>query len=75
MNFFRRLIADVPAELLAAQIATTGRTPEALTATHTGAPAYGDLFATLAALEVNPGVLTPQTPGMPVPARHEGEPQ
>lgn len=71
---FRSLTADIPGELLAAQIATTGRTPEDPTAAHPEQqPAYGDLFATLAVLEANPGVLTDNTPGLSVPAAPTGE--
>lgn len=71
MNLFRRLTADMPGELLVAQVATTSRQPEPATAPDPWIPGdlYHELFTILAALADNPGVLSPDTPGLPAPAQ------
>lgn len=77
MNFFRRLTAEVPGELLAAQVAASSRTAETADAAVL-APAmpsadYNTIFTALAVLADNPGVLGPDTPGLPTPAGPTGE--
>lgn len=78
MRLFRPLTAEVPGELLAAQVAATSRHAETAT-TPAGpdawipAPEYPDIWAALAAAGDNPGVIGPNTPGLPVaayPRRH-----
>lgn len=77
MNLFRRLTADTPGELLAAQVATTSQVAEDATnpAGWVPAPEYPDIWAAFATLADNPGVLTADTPGLPAPATTEGDPQ
>lgn len=69
MKILRQLVADVPGELLAAQVAVTAQTAEASTAAWTETQStYDGIFTTLAVLADNPGVLTADTPGLPTPA-------
>lgn len=76
MNFLHRLQAllDPPVQ---AYTDPTGRPMQSATGGTEIEPTADDraVFAAMAFLADNPGVLTPQTPGMPVPARPEGEPQ
>lgn len=88
MNFFRRLTAELPGELLAAQVAATSRHSEANPPAEDGptregkagesefvpAPEYPEIWAALAVLSSTPGVIDHTTAGLPAPAHHsEGE--
>lgn len=66
MNLFRRLTADMPGELLAAQVATTSRAAETA-ATQTPAPAADqqNVLDILGFLAEHPGVPNHDTPGFP----------
>lgn len=70
MNFFRRLDATFSGELLAAQAATTSRATEATADPDAWVPApeHPEIWAVFATLADNPGVLSPDTPGLPLPA-------
>lgn len=75
---FRTLTADVPGELLAAQVAasrTAAATPANVPHETVATDPYDQVFAILGAIADNPGVLTSSTPGLPVPARTEGDMQ
>jgi hypothetical protein len=73
---FRILTADVPGELLAAQVAASRRAAEpSSTPWIETQSTYDGIFTTLAVLAENPGVLTADTPGLPAPAMTEGDPQ
>lgn len=70
MKFFRTLTAEVPGELLAAQVAATSHHTEPTTGPDSWVPLpeCPEIWAALATLADHPGVLTPDTPGLPAPA-------
>lgn len=74
MKFFRRLIAEVPGELLAAQVATTSRHAETTaeapiaTADWIPAPEYPQIWAALAVLSDTTGVIDHDTAAPFLPA-------
>lgn len=72
MNFFRRLTADIPGELLAAQIATTSSRTAATTEPDAWIPApeHPEIWAALAAVGNSNGVIDHTTSGLPMPAGH-----
>lgn len=75
MSLFRRLIADVPGDQLAARFAAISRPePEVAAGTATSEPAHpGDayLYTLLGVLADNPGVLDQSTPGLPASAIYD----
>lgn len=81
MNFFRRLQAQ-PDPLVQAYATATLMTGEtrigktssaALTESWISADPQSEVFTILAVLADNPGVLGPDTPGLPAPADPTGE--
>lgn len=62
---FRTLTADVPGELLAAQVASTGRTSETTLATEPTYPGDAYVYELLGILADNPGVIDHDTLGFP----------
>lgn len=75
MNVFRRLTADVPGELLAAQIGARQAQAAAAVVPEMTATDNGDLFTILGFLAEHPGVPDHTTPGFPVLATAEGDPR
>lgn len=75
MNFFRHLTADMPSELLAAQVTAADRPVETTIepAAWIPAPEYPEIWAALAAVGNSPGVIDRTTHGFPVQAAPAGE--
>lgn len=69
MNFFRRLVAEIPGELLAAQVAATSRhaEPTAEPDAWIPAPEYPEIWAALAEVGNSPGVIDHTTAVQPTP--------
>lgn len=75
MNFFRRLIAEVPGELLAAQVATTSRAAEVTAEPAAWIPAPEDedfgIWEALAVVADSTGVIDYATAAPFLPAHHD----